>query len=287
MTETRDDFYRRYYQTERGALWAKGHIGNKNPFLNILLEARAMISIVGKRQRFFKKVFGKDRDKLILDLGCGGGHELFTRYGRVIGADLESAPLACAKNIYSSVIRADITALSFEDNTFDYIVSSDVIEHIRAEDKDNLLSEIYRVLKKGGKTAHALETKSDNFLYRFAQKYPALFQKSFVEEIGGHFGLEMPEDALNRFKKCNFKLIGMEKIWGFVWSTEEYIYRFDNEYKDKSALIKLLVAVCKILNKNIVVHAAANVLLGILNYFVESLRPLSRAQGILVAYQKS
>lgn len=282
----KNEFYYKYYQTNLGILLAKGHMGFKSQLLNMLLEIRTQISIVGKRQRFFKKLFGKERNNLILDLGCGGGHELFTNYGNVVGVDLELTPLEKAKIIYSMAIHADITALPFEDNTFDYIVSSDVIGHIPFENKDKLLSEIYRILRKDGKTAHAIETESNNFLYRFAQRYPLLFQKSFVEEIGGHFGLETPEDVLNRFKKLKFKLIRVEKIWGFVWSTEEYIYRFDNEYKEKSRSIKLLVALCKVLNKNILVHAVANVLLGILNYFVESLTPLNHAQGILVAHKK-
>lgn len=280
------DFYHKYYQTKQGIKWAKGHTGFKNLFLDALLEMRVQISIVGKRQRFFKKIFGKEKNALILDLGCGGGHELFIRYGNVVGVDLEITPLKNVKGMYSMAINADITYLPFRNNTFDYVVSSDVIGHIPLENKDRLISEIFRVLKPGGRTMHAVETNSNNFLYRFAQGYPDLFQKSFVEEIGGHFGLEMPQDALNRFQKHKLELIKLEKLWGFVWSTEEYIYRFDNEYKDKSIAIRFLVAVCKALNKNIVVHAAANVFLGILNYFVESLTPLPHAQGILIAYKK-
>jgi SAM-dependent methyltransferase len=281
-----DGFYHSYYQTELGASWAKGHVGFKNPFLNALSEMRTKISIVGKRQRFFKKLFGREKNGLILDLGCGGGHELFSRYGTAVGVDLELLPLKNVKSIYAMAIHADITALPFEDNTFDYVVSSDVMGHIPIKNKDKLLAEIYRVLKPDGVTVHAIETQGVNFLYRFAQKYPDLFRKSFIEGIGGHFGLEMPDEVLNRFSQHGFDVLRIEKIWGPIWPTEDYIYRFDNEYMEKSNLIKLLVTICKILNKNILVHGIANVILGILNYFVESLAPLNHAQGILVAYRK-
>jgi len=287
LIKTKSDFYSNYYKTPLGALWAKGHVGFKNPLLNILLGARTAISIVGKRQRFFKKIIRKKQDAWILDLGCGGGHDLFTRYGNVAGVDLELAPLKSAKNIYQVAVHADISCLPFEDETFDYVVSSDVIGHIPIDQKKKLLSEIRRVLKKGGITAHAIETHSCNFLYRFAQDHPDLFKKSFIEDIGGHFGLEMPQAVLNRFKEHGFNLVKKEKIWGPVWSTEEYVYRFDNGYTQKSKLIKVLVITCKLLNKNILVHAIANVFLGILNYFVESLTPFDHAQGILLAYRKS
>lgn len=243
-------------------------------------------SLAGKRYRFFKKALCKEKNKLILDLGCGGGYKLFTRYGNVVGVDLELAPLKNAKNLYLMAAHADISALPFEDNTFDYVLSSDVIGHIPIENKDKLFSEVYRVLKKGGRTAHVIETESNNFLFRFAHKYPDLYQKSFIEEIGGHFGLEMPTDVLKRFEKHRFKLLKAEKIWGVIWPTEEYMNRFNNAYKDKSKLIKLLVFISKILNKNKIVYGIANVLLRPINYLVESLTPFDHGAGILVLYKK-
>ncbi|MBI4335371.1 MAG: class I SAM-dependent methyltransferase [Candidatus Omnitrophica bacterium] len=280
------NFYHKYYLSEKGLKLARGHTGFKNPILNALLEIRAQVSIVGIRQRFFKKMLKKDRGALILDLGCGGGHELFTGHGSVVGVDVELAPLKNAAELYPMVAHADMSKLPFEDNVFDYVISSDVMEHIPPENKDAVLSEIWRVLKNGGKTLHAIETSSTNFLFRFAKKYPDMFRRSFIEEPGGHFGLEMPTDVLGRFKKHAFMLIRAGKIWGPIWSTEEYLYRFDNEYKKTAAVVRLLVYISRILNTNIVVHAAANVCLGILNYFLESVTPFNHAQAILVAYKK-
>ncbi len=287
IIKKQDTFYEEYYRTGRGISWAKGHMGFKNAFLDLLLELRVKTSIVGIRQRFFESSFSKNRGSLILDLGCGGGYEFFTRYGNVTGVDMEAAPLKTARAVYARVIQADIGALPFEDNTFDYVVSSDVIEHIPAENKNRLLFEINRVLKPGGLTAHAIETDSANLLYRFAHKYPALFKKSFIEEAGGHFGLEMPEAVLKRFSQNRFTLIKAGKICGIVWPTEEYLKKLDNDYKEKSGVIKAIVILCRVLNKNMIVHGIANVLLGILNYFVEALTPLNHGAGVVILCKKS
>jgi len=284
--ENKDKFYHEYYQTQIGTKWAKGHVGFKNPILSTLYYIWNQTSIVGKRYRFFQKVLRKERDTLILDLGCGGGYKLFIRYGNVVGVDLELAPLKNAKNLYRMAIHADIATLPFEDNTFDYILSADVMGHIPVENKDKVLSEIYRVLKKGGKTAHVIETESNNFLFRFAQKYPDLYRKSFIEDIGGHFGLEASKDVLNRFNKHKFRSIKVEKLWGIIWPTEEYVNRFDNAYKEKSRSIKMLVSICKVLNKNIIIFGIINILLGAINYLVEAVTPLEHGAGILVVHKK-
>lgn len=286
FVKVKDNFYDTLYQTELGAKWAEGFLKFKNPLLNIISGIRSQISIIGRRHRFFKQVFGNDRGKLILDLGCGGGYELFTNYGDVVGIDLELTPLKTARSIYPTVVHGDVMSLPFEGNTFDYVVSADLIGHIPIESKDRLFSEVYRVLKKAGKTAHIIETDSTNYLYRFAHRYPDLFKRAFIEEIGGHFGLEMPSAVLKRFDKHEFKLIRAEKIWGPIWPIEEYVQRFNNEYKKKSILIGLIVAIAKILNGNIILREITNVFMGILNYVIEAFKPLDHGQGLLVLYKK-
>ena len=74
------------------------------------------------------------------------------------------------------VYRCLGSALPFADESFDYVVSADVIGHIRHEDKDRLFAEMHRVLKKGGKAIHVIETDATSRWFKFAHRYPDLFQ---------------------------------------------------------------------------------------------------------------
>lgn len=100
----------------------------------------------------------------ILDIGCGPGRHVSAFYARenvtVIGADLNLNDLkegVSRLRFHDSLgahcggtwafTTADITALPFEDNTFDLVICSEVMEHIPDEKK--AASEILRVLKPG------------------------------------------------------------------------------------------------------------------------------------------
>lgn len=50
---------------------------------------------------------------------------------------------------YNGVLCVDLCNMPFEDNTFDFVISEDVLEHIEGYEK--ALREIFRVLKPGGK----------------------------------------------------------------------------------------------------------------------------------------
>ena len=98
----------------------------------------------------------------ILDLGCGRGRETFQAaeltgaLGSAYGLDLTQEMVDKAnsyaiengiKNVF--FIKGNIEALPYEDNTFDAVISSCVINHAR--NKRAVYMEIYRVLKSGGR----------------------------------------------------------------------------------------------------------------------------------------
>lgn len=92
----------------------------------------------------------------VLDAGCGSGgliRRLAERRAdwRWTGVDLE--PLACELAHARTAGRADIvagsvTALPFPDESFDAVVSADVIYHV--DDDGAALREFFRVLRPGG-----------------------------------------------------------------------------------------------------------------------------------------
>lgn len=89
--------------------------------------------------------------KKILVVGCGSGLEAAVLSKElnadVIGIDIiDNFDELAAKRV--TLKKGDATALDFSDETFDFIYSYHALEHIN--DPDKALSEMSRVLKKGG-----------------------------------------------------------------------------------------------------------------------------------------
>jgi ubiquinone/menaquinone biosynthesis C-methylase UbiE len=256
------------------------------PFLSVLLSLRERISLSSRRERFFRRHLKGKSNLLILDVACGRGRKLFTEYGKVIGLDIVLEPLYESCEFYDLCVHGDAFAMPFPDEYFDYIVSSDFLGHIPAERKDALYRELRRVLKAKGKMLHVIETDANNWHFRFAHRYPELFQKYFVEGIGGHFGLELPSRAIKRLEANGFQILEARKIWGELWQVEGYKLVFDNEYKNKSNLIKVIVTLSKVLTANIVVREISNIVLSPISAIVERFTPLDNGQGLMVFCKK-
>lgn len=87
----------------------------------------------------------------ILDAGCGTGGNLvkFGRIGRASG--VEPSPEAvgfCRERGLERVQQAGLEALPFEDDSFDLVAATDVVEHVAAEQQ--ALRELRRVAVPGG-----------------------------------------------------------------------------------------------------------------------------------------
>ncbi len=90
-----------------------------------------------------------------LDLGCGEGYGtkiLSLWMKKIIGVDIGEQVIdkACRKYLSKTCAfrKYDGKTLPFPDNTFDAVVSFQVIEHVK--DDSNFIAEAHRVLKKGG-----------------------------------------------------------------------------------------------------------------------------------------
>ena len=87
----------------------------------------------------------------ILDLGCGWGREL-VRLKNAVGIDICLPFLRAAKNYTNNdVILASTTSLPFKEDVFDFLVMSEVIEHL--DEQERAMREAVRVLQNQGRIA--------------------------------------------------------------------------------------------------------------------------------------
>ncbi|MDC0586487.1 class I SAM-dependent methyltransferase [Gammaproteobacteria bacterium] len=102
--------------------------------------------------------FTRHTGKTVLEIGVGAGsdHLNWARAGvDLYGVDLTDKGIHTTNkrlslyNLKSNLQRVDAEDLPFEDNFFDIVYSWGVIHH--SEDPEQIIKEIYRVLKPGGK----------------------------------------------------------------------------------------------------------------------------------------
>lgn len=114
------------------------------------------------------------RGKLVLDVGCGMGRfaEVATRWGaRVVGIDLSAAAQVAARNLSDRefvALQADVFALPFAAECFDYIYSIGVLHH--TPDCQAAVKALPQYLKPGGSLAVWLYSGYNRW-YRFSDYY--------------------------------------------------------------------------------------------------------------------
>lgn len=92
----------------------------------------------------------------VLDVGCGHGFitSMIAKNtkARVTGTDFSKSAVSQAGEFYKlpnlSFVDGDAKKLPFDDNSFDLVVSSEIIEHIPGP--QDVIEEFYRVVKPGG-----------------------------------------------------------------------------------------------------------------------------------------
>ena len=95
------------------------------------------------------------KNSSVLEVGCGEGYGaklLSQNVAKIIGLDIDKNIIAHAQKKYGSgnciFSVYDGKKIPYKDDTFDALISFQVIEHVR--DDKNYVSEIYRVLKRNG-----------------------------------------------------------------------------------------------------------------------------------------
>ncbi len=100
-------------------------------------------------------------NKTVVDCGCGKGiwgyliratRKVGTK-GKLIGIDLNAQYLNHCKthNVYHKVIKSSITSIPLPENSVDFLICSEVIEHLTPEEGEKFLFEVDRIMKPGGR----------------------------------------------------------------------------------------------------------------------------------------
>ena len=167
------------------------------------------------------------QSKRILDLGCGYGNVtkfLEKRGDTIVGLDLGGLFYRPYISKKLSFLKSDALHIPFRDDTFDSVISLDVIEHI--DDDLSFVREVNRVLKPEGlaiietPNRRRLSVRVLSFFKKSSQKFPKRYGHDEllgdIIHIREYNKLEL-EKLLNL---ANFKEINVSGHW-FGFTTPE------------------------------------------------------------------
>jgi 2-polyprenyl-3-methyl-5-hydroxy-6-metoxy-1,4-benzoquinol methylase len=106
---------------------------------------------------YVQRIVGKGKN--ILEVACGDGFlaiYLARKHNEVTAIDISNACVDFTKNnaekyaVNINVMQGDGRKLMFENNSFDYVISLEFVEHLTEADFVNHLREVRRVLKDNG-----------------------------------------------------------------------------------------------------------------------------------------
>lgn len=139
----------------------------------------------------FMPVAGYD-GKVILDYGCGPGHDLigfahFSKPSRLIAMDVSSTSLAEAEHRLSLHggraeflrIREDDPTLPLDDASIDVIHSSGVLHH--APDPDKILTELCRVLRPDGHAQIMIYNYESVLVHLYTAYVVRMIEKRYID----------------------------------------------------------------------------------------------------------
>ncbi|CAN5125368.1 hypothetical protein BH20ACT24_BH20ACT24_23790 [soil metagenome] len=88
-----------------------------------------------------------DGSQRILDIGCGSSR-ILQSLPQAVGLDMQIRKLRWLRSPGRALVQGSLSRLPFEDESFDAVICSEVIEHIARSDVD--LTDMVRVLSPGG-----------------------------------------------------------------------------------------------------------------------------------------
>lgn len=194
----------------------------------------------------------QDTNIRLLDLGCGIGLTLSIVsqvFPNSVGCDIDRDAIKATKAILKEVgvkipvILYDGKLLPFKDNSFDIVISIEVIEH--AENPDLMLKEIRRILKPDGilhiTTANKWWPREPHFKLFLLSYLPKNFADLYVRLSGkgeDYGGIKLP--SYGKFRSMVDKYFIIEDITLHMIKNFEK-YAFDKERGLKVILVGRLL----------------------------------------------
>jgi len=89
--------------------------------------------------------------KTVLDIACGGGDLLQKNPEKIYGIDINPTMVSKLQGKGLRVKEGNVIELPYDNEFFDVVHCSNIIEHLAPGDAYKMFQEIYRVLKPGGK----------------------------------------------------------------------------------------------------------------------------------------
>jgi ubiquinone/menaquinone biosynthesis C-methylase UbiE len=164
----------------------------------------------------------------VVELGCGvstDGLQISAGAERYVGVDFSPLGLRTASTrhseagrLNSTFVRADLRALPFSDDSFDYVYSHGVVHHVRAG--DDVWAEASRVLRPGGQFCVMVYHRgSINYRYgiQFLRRL-ALLVAMLARPIALRLAASRGEDEKTLAGHAtNLKQIGVRYLIGTRW----------------------------------------------------------------------
>ncbi len=155
---------------------------------------------------------------LVLDAGAGFGRhafELARRGANVVALDYAAEEVVATRDVFGAMVEAgeinmqryvgvlqgDATRLSFSDNSFDRVITSEVLEHIQSD--TDAIDEFVRVLKPGGTFAATVPTWfPEKVNWMLSDEYHA------PKSVGGHVRIYSATELKAKLRTAGLRIIG-------------------------------------------------------------------------------
>lgn len=185
------------------------------------------------------------RRKHVLDAGCGTGW--FSAGAANRGANVTSMDVGpellkqVAKKCKSKRVIGSILEMPFKNNSFDFIISSEVIEHVT--DQQKAISEIHRVLKPNG----ILVLTTPNAFWHWSVTFANTFKLRPYQGLENWLGYS---ELQNKLKQFDFQILHSRGLHAFPFQlsfTHPILEFLDNH---ASILYPYMVNTCVKAKKN-------------------------------------